>query len=68
MNLRSGERSVETRQALVCHIQQCPEESADWGWGIVMGKGGDVPEDSPVCLLSLLPIDQTGEKTKGLCA
>lgn len=68
MNLRSGERLIETILGEICHGQKCPKQSADGAWWVVVAKGVNVPEDSPVCLLSLLPIDHTGKKTKGLSA
>jgi hypothetical protein len=36
--------------------------------GITRSKSVAIPEDSTVGLLSLLPIDQTGKKAKGLGA
>lgn len=68
MNLRLGERLIETMLAEICHVQKCPRESVDGAWRVIVAKGVSVPEDSPVCLFSLLPIDHTGKKTKGLSA
>lgn len=69
MNLRSDERLIEIMLAKIDHVQKCSKRVCRMGLGgVISAKRVNVPEDSPVRLLSLLPIDHTGKKTKGLSA
>lgn len=66
MNLRSRHRWEVRGHAGLAGLCPPSSHSVYTEAGVSDNEGQAIPEDGPVGLLSLLPVDQAGEKAKGL--